>query len=218
MMNKSVKRYPLSKQVSDQLEGMIESGEYQVGDRMPTEPELMEIFQVSRNTIREAVQSLTWAGLLEVRQGDGTYVRASNRFLANMKQQYAKVSLDDITEARNALEVTLAHLAAERRNEQDLAEISATLAKREELTDNIKENTHADIEFHMSIARASHNSILMDLYQSISDYLESHIAKKHMEASFDCAAVDAMHEDLYAAIRDGNSARAAACAHKILEI
>ena len=218
MMNKSVKRYPLSKQVSDQLEGMIESGEYQVGDRMPTEPELMEIFQVSRNTIREAVQSLTWAGLLEVRQGDGTYVRASNRFLANMKQQYAKVSLDDITEARNALEVTLAHLAAERRNEQDLAEISATLAKREELTDNIKENTHADIEFHMSIARASHNSILMDLYQSISDYLESHIAKKHMETSFDCAAVDAMHEDLYTAIRDGNSARAAACAHKILEI
>ena len=218
MTNKSVKRYPLSKQVSDQLEGMIESGEYNVGDRMPTEPELMEMFQVSRNTIREAVQSLTWAGLLEVRQGDGTYVRAANRFLANMKQKYAQVSLDDITEARNAMEVTLAHLAAERRSDADLTDIRESLARREELTDDIKENTHADIEFHMAIARASHNRILIDLYQSISDYLESHIAKKHMEASFDCAAVDAMHEDLFHAIQEGSASRAAACAHKILEI
>ena len=218
MTNKSVKRYPLSKQGSDQLEGMIESGEYNVGDRMPTEPELMEMFQVSRNTIREAVQSLTWAGLLEVRQGDGTYVRAANRFLANMKQKYAQVSLDDITEARNAMEVTLAHLAAERRSDADLTDIRESLARREELTDDIKENTHADIEFHMAIARASHNRILIDLYQSISDYLESHIAKKHMEASFDCAAVDAMHEDLFHAIQEGSASRAAACAHKILEI
>ena len=75
MKNNSVKRYPLSRQVSDKLEQMIEKGEYHVGEKIHTEIELMDIFQVSRNTIREAIQSLTSAGVLEVRQGDGTYVR-----------------------------------------------------------------------------------------------------------------------------------------------
>lgn len=71
MNTKIIKRDSLSKQVSDKLEAMIEAGTYRVGDRFPTEPELMEMFSVSRNTVREAVQSLTWAGLLDVKQGDG---------------------------------------------------------------------------------------------------------------------------------------------------
>ena len=113
-------RQSLSRQVSDKLEQLISSGTYKVGDKIPTEPELMELFGVSRNTIREAIQSLTWAGMLNVKQGDGTYVSAENRFAANMEQRYHDISIDDIAEARNSIEVTIAHLAAKRRTPQDV--------------------------------------------------------------------------------------------------
>ena len=218
MNNQSVKRYPLSKQVSDQLEQMIESGQYEVGQRIPTEPELMEMFSVSRNTIREAIKSLTWSGVLEVKQGDGTYVRATNRFHANMKQKYAQVSLEDIAEARNAMEITISYLAAMRRTDEDMEKITVAYTRRKGLKDTIKENTQADMDFHMSIAQACQNVILTDLYCSISDYLEDHISKRHMESSLDFDEIDALHERLYLAIRNKNAPEAAASAQNILKI
>ena len=218
MNNQSVKRYPLSKQVSDQLEQMIESGQYEVGQRIPTEPELMEMFSVSRNTIREAIKSLTWSGVLEVKQGDGTYVRATNRFHANMKQKYAQVSLEDIAEARNAMEITISYLAALRRTDEDMEKITQAYTRRKGLKDSVKENTEADVDFHMSIAQACQNVILTDLYSSISDYLEDHISKRHMESGLDFNEIDALHEKLYLAVRNKNAPEAAASAQNILKI
>ena len=216
--NQSVKRDPLSKQVSDQLERMIESGQYEVGQRIPTEPELMEMFSVSRNTIREAIKSLTWSGVLDVKQGDGTYVRATNRFHANMKQKYAQVSLEDIAEARNAMEITISYLAALRRTDEDMEKITQAYARRKGLKDSVKENTEADMDFHMSIAQACQNVILTDLYRSISDYLEDHISKRHMESRLDFDEIDALHEKLYLAVRNKNAPEAAASAQNILKI
>ena len=218
MEDNSVKRYPLSKQVSDKLEAMIESGEYKVGEKIPTEPQLMEIFQVSRNTIREAVKSLTWAGVLEVKQGDGTYVKSSDRFDANMKQKYAQVSLEDIAEARNSIEVTISHLAALRRNEEDIKLIEEALEERKGLKESIKENTKADIEFHMRIAEASHNTILIDLYKSISYYLEERIAERHMVSKLRVEEIDELHEKLFVSIKEGNPDQAAISSRDILDI
>ena len=217
MNNKIEKRDSLSKQVSDKLEAMIEDGTYQVGDRFPTEPELMEMFDVSRNTVREAVQSLTWAGLLEVKQGDGTYVRSSNRFYANMKQRYSNISLHDIKETRDCLEATIARLSAQRRNQEDIENIRHALHKRKNLSTDIKENTKADLEFHMAIAEASHNAILIDVYKSISTYLESQIAER-LESPFPPSEIDLLHQCLYEAIRDGEPDCAESAAHRIVEI
>lgn len=217
MGNKIIKRDSLSKQVSDKLEAMIDAGTYQVGDRFPTEPELMEMFEVSRNTVREAVQSLTWAGLLEVKQGDGTYVRASNRFYANMNQRCSHVSLDDIKETRNCLETTIAKLSAQRRTEEDIQIIEHALHHRKNLSTDIKENTKADLEFHMAIAEASHNDILIDVYKSISTYLESQIAER-MESPYSPLEIDLMHEVLFEAIRDGEPEQAESAALRIVEI
>ena len=218
MDNKSVKRYPLSKQVADQLEKMIESGEYEVGKRIPTEVELMDIFHVSRNTVREAIQSLTSAGVLEVKQGDGTYVRSSNRFNANMNMKYSQVSLDDITEARNSLEIAIVNLAAQRRTDDEMDDITEAFLKRKGLNQATKENTLADMEFHMAIAKACHNRILVDLYQSIASYLESHIAEKQVETSLDFLQIDELHEKLYMAIRNQEPDVARVCARNILKI
>ena len=218
MISKQVKRYPLSKQVSDQLEKMIESGEYAVGEKIPTEIELMDIFSVSRNTLREAIHSLTSAGVLEVRQGDGTYVLSNNRFNANMSKEYAQASLSDIKEARNSLELSIVYLAAQRRTPEDLKLITEKYLNRSGLAETSKENTLADMEFHMAIAEASHNKILFDLYRSISVHLENQIAERQLMTKMDCEAIDTLHQKLFLAIKDQKADEARMWARDILSI
>ena len=217
-ITKSVKRYSLSKQVADSLEEMIEKGEYAVGEKINSEVELMKMFDVSRNTIREAVQALTSAGVLEVKQGDGPYVRSSNRFNANMNLKYEQISLKDIKEARNAIEISIVNLAAQRCTEKDLKTITAKYEKRKMLQETKKENTLADIEFHVAIAKASHNKILIDLYQSISSYLENHISERQADNDYDIEKIDALHECLYEAIKHHDSKQAIECTQNILNI
>ena len=215
---KSVKRDSLSKQVSDQLEAMIENGEFQVGEKIPTETDLMDLFQVSRNTIREAIRALTWNGILVVRQGDGTYVQSSSRFRANMNKRYEQISLDDIREARKCIEVTIAHLAASRCTEEDLVKIKEKFEQRQSLKENVKENTLADLEFHKAIALGCHNIILIDLYESISDYLEDHIIERTLDETVDAEKIDALHEELYEAIANHQPSLAAIAAQNIVNI
>ena len=216
--NKTIKRDSLSKQVSDKLESMIEDGEYKVGEKIPTEPELMKIFDVSRNTIREAVQSLTWSGILEVKQGAGTFVRSSSRFNANMKQKYEKESIEDILEARKCIEVTVAHLAAHRRKDEDIALLKSTYNKRKELKAGSKENTKADLEFHMAIANACHNKIMVDLYESICVYIEKHIESRNLDSELDVDEVERLHKELYTAVIDGRANDAANAAKNIVKM
>lgn len=218
MDNNAIKRYSLSRQVSDKLEKMIENGEYNIGDKIPTEVELMELFNVSRNTIREAIQSLTSADILVVKQGDGTYVKSSNRFNGCMNLKYEQVSFENIKEARNAFEISIAHLAAERRTQEDMKKIEKVFLCRQGLKSTVKENTLADINFHMAIAEACHNKILYDLYQSISSFIENHISQRHVETTMDTDVIDSLHEELYLAIKEQDSKKAMLCAKNILNI
>lgn len=218
MIEKHVKRYSLSRQVADQLEKMIVEGVWAVGDKIPTEPELTEMFGVSRNTLREAVQSLTAAGILLVKQGDGTYVQSNNRFHANMNRKYEQVSHEDILEARNALEITIAYLASQRRTAQDVEDIRQALELRQHMMQKAKENTKADIQFHQAIAQACHNSILIDLYGSVSTYMEGHIAERQAKTDMDQGQIDKLHEDLYESICKMDPEAARVCAQNILKI
>lgn len=218
MAGNGIKRESLSQQVSDRLEEMISSGVYAVGEKIPPEPELADMFQVSRNTVREAIRSLTWAGLLSVKQGDGTYVCSSDRFQANMEQKYQEVSLSDIKEARNCMEITITHLAAQRRSQQDLELIQKMLTKRKTLETDSKENTEADLDFHIAIAHACHNAILIDMYESISGYMKSQIEAQNRSSVFSSAEIDRLHEALFLAIQDGNPENAVSAVMKILNI
>ena len=218
MESNVIKRYSLSKQVADKLETMIINGDYKVGEKINSESELMAMFNVSRNTLREAIHSLTSAGVLDVRQGDGTYVRSNNRFSANMKLEYDKVELEDIKETRNALEITLASLAAKRRTDDDVVKIEDALNRRKELKEVAKENTRADMEFHLAIAEASHNKILIDLYLSIFDYLENLISEIQEETNLSAEKIDGLHESLFQAIKASDNNAARTCVQNILNI
>ena len=218
MEGKSIKRYPLSRQIADLLENMIEAGVYPVGRKIPTEPALMEMFSVSRNTLREAIRSLSSAGILEVKQGDGTYVISNNRFHGRMSVEYERASLEDIQEAQNALEVTIVQMTAKRRTDDDLLRIGAALSYRQKLNEIEKENTWADKQYHLSIAQACKNKVLLDLYLSISAYLEPHVSPVQEQNPVDAGKIDALHDALFFAIRDQAPDTAAACIQGILHL
>ncbi|GAA1016321.1 hypothetical protein GCM10009551_104690 [Nocardiopsis tropica] len=127
-----VRRQTLIAQVTEQLRAEIASGRWPVGSRIPTETELRELTGTARNTVREAVQALVHAGMLERRQGSGTYVLSACASSA-LGDYFAAARDTDLLELREALDVTAAGLAAQRRDEEDIAELRRLLAHRNAL-------------------------------------------------------------------------------------
>src|SRR5690606_1420434 len=118
-------------QVIEQLRDAVRQGEWAVGERIPTESELASTLGVGRNTVREAVRALAHSGLLEVRQGDGTYVRATNE-VSGALRRLCGARLREALHVRRALEVEAARLAATERTQDDLLTLPRALADRDE--------------------------------------------------------------------------------------
>ncbi len=189
-------RKSLALQVRESMESLIREGEWRVGLRIPSEPELTELFQVSHNTLREAVQGLIHAGMLTARPGDGTYVTATNRLGAALDDQLQRVEMERILEARLALEKAIVALATQSRTADDLARMRSALelcrARRGNGIDD-------DMAFHAIIAESTRNPILSQLYGVLAGYLCRHFAAALGERQYDPAAL-ALHDELLAAM------------------
>ncbi|MDA2178511.1 FadR/GntR family transcriptional regulator [Bacillus cereus] len=200
-----VTRRKLVDEVLEQLQGRIFSGEYKVGDRLPTEPQLMEELGIGRSTLREAIKVLVHAGILEVRQGQGTHIISLSPMENSFEKQLKDAEIEHIYEARRMLDKEVSMLAAKRRNETDLKELKNYLDKRNRALQkgNYVEYIDADIEFHLSIARASKNQVLLDLYQSFVPVLR-HILNPLILNKINYEDNSEFHEQLYLAILDQN--------------
>lgn len=126
-MIQKINRLSLVEQVAEQMEQLIEQGQWKVGEKLPPEMELMDKFGVSRNTLREAIRALVHAGLLETKQGSGTLVRSTSVLGAALKRHVKKSTMMETLEVRFALEKQAAKMAAERRTEGDLAKLEASV-------------------------------------------------------------------------------------------
>ncbi|RAY14758.1 GntR family transcriptional regulator [Actinomadura craniellae] len=199
----TARRASLVDQVIEQLKNEISSGTWPVGEKIPAEPVLSDSLGVGRNTVREAVRALTHAGLLECRQGDGTYVRATSELSGAVRRRLRTAELHEILEVRRALEVEAAKLAAARRTPEDVTVIDDALLRRHEAGD---ENAYveADLAFHAAIVAATHNRVLIDLYHDFSAALRASIAER-----VDPEHADAAHADIATAIRAGDGEAAA---------
>lgn len=164
-------RSSLVKQIVEQLAKRIEAGDWKLGERIPPEPELALQLGVSRNTLREAVQALTHNGMLEARQGDGTYVRSSSEFGAALQRRLQRSAVMEILEVRYGLEREVARLAAQRRTMEDLANIREKLEQAYQACKDPQAYTQADVAFHMAIAEATKNSVMIDLYKHMTESL-----------------------------------------------
>ena len=170
----------LSDRVIGRLRQQITSGAWPVGSRIPTEPELVLQLGVARNTIREAVRALAHNGLLDIRQGSGTWVVATSELAGVMQRRFATADPAHVTELRGTLESAAAGFAARRRTEDDLRRLDALLEQREQAWASGDRDifVDADSAFHLAVVAASHNDVLIELYadlgQVIRDSLREH--------------------------------------------
>lgn len=208
----------LPKQISIQIEKAIKDGIFKVGEKIPSEPELVKSFEVSRNTIREAIQSLIQAGVLESRQGNGTYVLTNDIFEANILNRLSSSKISEVHEVRVSLEKEIVKLAAQRRTQEDLINIKKALDEKNSIKATLIENSKADFEFHLCIAKACHNSIFYDLYKSISQYICTSIQERLELTFMEEENISALHTDLYEAIFSQDTKKAQEIINKILEI
>jgi DNA-binding FadR family transcriptional regulator len=167
------RRSALSEQVIAELRNQITSGEWPVGSRIPTEPELVDQLGVARNTVREAVRALAHNGLLDIRQGSGTYVVATSELAGVMHRRFADADPRHIAELRATLESSAAKLAAERRTERDLKQLDALLVRREEAWESgdAEAFVAADATFHLAVVAASHNDVMTAMYADLGEVL-----------------------------------------------
>lgn len=169
----TTRRTGLVDQVIEQLRASVTSGEWAVDTKIPTEPELVDALGVGRNTVREAIRALAHGGIFEVRQGDGTYVRATSE-VSGALRRLCGTELREVLQVRRCLEVEGARLAATARTEEDLAELREHLDRRN--TTDPEEFARTDTDFHLAVVRASHNSVLIALYCGLTEVIVASVA------------------------------------------
>jgi DNA-binding FadR family transcriptional regulator len=162
----------LTDEAIDKIKGMITSGELGPGDRLPKEADLAERLGLSRNSLREAVKALSMIRVLDVRQGDGTYVTSlAPDLLLDALSFVVDFHRDDTVlqflEVRRILEPAATGLATERMSAEDITKLQAVL---DQLGDNptIEALVANDLEFHRRIAAGSGNAVLCSLIDGLS--------------------------------------------------
>lgn len=170
MMNDLIKRQGLADEVASSLRRQITEGKYHHGERLPSEPELMASFGVGRSTIREAVRMLAHSGILRVQQGLGTFVELQEGISEPLKQRLKRSGPTELNEVRQLLELKIAEKAAMQRTQKDIRKMKTLLEKRLKvaLSGDKQACIEADIAFHISIAEASKNEVLADLYKTFA--------------------------------------------------
>ncbi|RED85179.1 FadR/GntR family transcriptional regulator [Cohnella phaseoli] len=215
-MLQKTSRLTLVEQVALQMERQIESGKWAVGMRIPAEPELMVELNVSRNTLREAIRALVHAGLLKTKQGDGTYVCSSSVLGVVLQKRIMRSDSLQTLEVRHALEREGAHLAAQRRTDEEARELLLQLERWERAAarGDMDGVVTEDIRLHQGIIAASHNEILIELYNHIADALQDLITSiTRYEADTDFLLI---HRQLVEAIVDQDADRAVATVHRYI--
>ncbi|MEV4712358.1 FCD domain-containing protein [Micromonospora sp. NPDC049374] len=200
-----------------QLRQRIMDGEWPVGGRIPTEPQLVETLGVGRNTVREAVRALAHAGVLECRQGSGTYVLSTDELAPVVARRLTDDRMTEVIEVRRAFEVEAARLAARRRTPEDLAALDDALAAREAAWrgGRVADFVAADAALHTAVVAAAHNAMLAELYASVGTAMRSTLTQAMGDALTPERHVD--HARLVAAIRAGDPELAAREAAAFLE-
>ena len=167
----------LSSQVADQIQELILSRDLKPGDRLPTEREMGETFEVSRTVIREAIRTLEARGLVKSQTGSGTYVRAMkgsdvvSSLGMYINTQHKPFSLEALMEIRQVLEVEMVRLAAQRAGSADIARLEENLEKMCSTVDNAEEFSKWDLEFHLQLCEASGNPFFGILLEPLAESL-----------------------------------------------
>jgi GntR family transcriptional repressor for pyruvate dehydrogenase complex len=204
---KQIKPMKIYEEVAEQLKEAIISGKYQPGDKLPSVRELGEQLNIGRPAVREAFTALKAMGLVEIRQGEGTFVAKYNsEDLKSKIRHYGLLAQKDVErlyEVRRILELGSANLAAQHRTEVELQRMRDALMMMEDsiASGNVEQY---DWKFHLAIAEATQNPVLVQLMDSISQSTKQ-ILSNAREALFEIGYEKLLHQ--HAAILDAIEAK-----------
>ena len=172
----SSRRETTTTEIARKLLEYFLAGQFAPGHRLPSERSLAQTLGVGRSVVREALKSLTLLGIVEVRQGDGTFLRSTESDLLPHAIEWGLLlgtrRTRDLIEVRRYLESILAGLAAERRGDADLTALRTELDRMNAAGEDRAEFVAADIAFHLRIAKAADNETFLQIMENVRALLQ----------------------------------------------
>ncbi len=223
MFKKVHRETTLSGMVSDQIQQLIVESHLQPGDRLPAERDLAVQFGVSRTVVREAVRGLAAKGLLKVSPGRGgtTVKRPSADAVTQSMQLYLragrpKPEYENLSEVRRTLEVEIAGLAAQRRTDDDIAQLRDNLSETARMLDDREGFVRCDLAFHALLGRATQNTLWLLLLDTLTDMMQEG-RRRGYTVPGTAERAFGHHQNIFAQIEraDADGARDAMRAHLI---
>lgn len=174
-----ISRQDLALETTTRLAQLVAASE--PGSRLPTERELCAQLGVGRSTLREAMRSLAFIGAIQPRQGSGTYVSTQEdqpvEKLIGLGLMLQRSSVHEVIEVRRILEVEAVRIAAEKHDESDRRQLESVMQTMAQLAAQPAQASRYDVQYHVLLARASHNSVLVHLINGMRRLLEIWITK-----------------------------------------
>ncbi len=181
---KKIETKKKSTYAAEQIVEAIRRGDYQVGDKLPSEREIAEQMGVSRPSVREAISALQIVGILESRPGDGTYVVKA---LTDFEEEYSALllleqseSLSEAFEARRVLEESVIRLACEKAAPEDIEDVARVLEEMKQAAQeqNFEALMETNRRFHWAIAEATHNSLLLRALEPLLEVMRQRLPRE----------------------------------------
>lgn len=204
----------LSQKIVSQVTEAIIKGELKIGDRIPPERDLANTFGVSRTAIRDAIKILSGRGVLDVKHGVGIFVAESVKKEYGM--DFAGEQLRDLFEIRKTLETQAAAWAADRADSDYVSRLRTIVDEAKEHSSNLQVLAEKDAQFHMMIAEASKNLLIVKIMWTLLDTLEESRTKALTIPNRALASLSE-HEQVLKAIAEHNQERARESMHKHLD-
>ena len=177
MQKVHIQRHTVADRVGEELFRLLSSGRYSVGDRIPTESQLMEAFGVGRSSVREGVQRLVSLGLLSVRPGRGAILvnlPYSRKTELPPIESLRQKRMEDLLVARSVLELGIVDLVVAEATKEDFAALQAIVDEIRRRLDHGEPVSRQGAEFHLELARAGRNWMMLRMVESVFDILLEH--------------------------------------------
>lgn len=224
MQHKKIQPKKIYEEVAESIIEMIKTKQLKPGAKLDSVEQLAENFGVGLSAIREALSGLRSMGLVETRQGKGTYLKSfdPSHFVLPVKTAFLMKMEDtkDLYEMRKILESGMAGSAAQQHEPDDITAIEKALRMMENAEGNEAIAAKADLEFHQAITQATHNKLLIQLMDSWSDMIEETIEETRkvlLYAEGDTRKILLEHEAIFQAIKNQDVIQAQVAMHKHLE-
>lgn len=208
-MYQEIQHGRLYEKIVDQIENRILNGDLKPGDRLPSEPELAKQFCVSRTAIREAMKALSQKGLIVVQPGRGTFViDSTSSAMRNSIDLFVKIgSIDgivDLVDVREILEPEIAAMAAKRATSDQITDMAEAVEAMDKALHNPEAFIEADLDFHLALAKATHNTLIPILIDSLVDLLREH-RERAASVTGGIERSQPYHKQILAAVKNGDA-------------